>query len=241
MIATAEELCDSTAWVRCFDADPNEMSVDERCRVRVAFPSSTTQADRGTAYRMRQKDLPSDALWLICESEDLEPPAHDWGDKPESFVAAPRQYRQQPEKEHLEQQLNRLRKERWAMWSLMGVLAPGALLAISLTILSGAANMAVMAVSISWLCLAVVAGAVSGLAAARNKWLTRKWRKREGFEEDEWVGGTARVVLLDGLLRQVSFRREKGWSDLWPSAWPQAGDAEDPKPGGQPDSAMPDS
>ena len=84
VIASARDVFDPEAWVRCLVVDADSLCLPEQSRgwvaVRGADPSSV---DVPVVHRRKHKDVPDGAVWLIVPTSAYGPPAAAWGEAAE--------------------------------------------------------------------------------------------------------------------------------------------------------------
>lgn len=244
VIATPENLCRPSAWLRCIQVDAREATVDASSPARVALPSSAAlKAGETAATRMRQKDVPPDALWLICDSDDQSPPSPKWGDTPETFTTSPRPSRSTTEGDHLDAMAKSWRTNKLILWLLAGLgvpvlaavlsfmvfwllaaiwwLAPALRSSVSWSFSTLLSTIEVVTmVSAVWFAVSALVAINALWAAAKSKCVAYMWRRKEGFKTADWLGRTKRTVFLTRLLDGISFKPGKSWPDLWPTPPP---------------------
>lgn len=211
VLATPDDLCDPAAWVRCVEVNGHRPVVDEQSRTGVCLVTWSI-ADPGSAAwsRVRQKDVPPHAMWLICDSDDQALPSHDWGETPESFAATPRPPSPLPDKDRLKEHSKWWRREKMALWVVLG-LEPAALaIALALLVANGGLDRGLWAFAIAWLSVCALL-LLNGLWSAATSAFSDCWWGRymvPGIGEDtsaaNWTGGTARGVFLCQLLQKAS-------------------------------------
>ena len=130
-IAPVEALADPTAWVRCLvvNAYNTDISPDQKRRVAVQA-TRVTALPNGSVFRARQKDIPDDALWLICRAPAQTPPGPDWGQTSAHLTPASTHFPAPPDehRQHITQA--RRRDHRWQLkvGLVFGLVLPVALL-----------------------------------------------------------------------------------------------------------------
>lgn len=226
VLATVRDLCDATAWVRVIFVNGLRPVMDTQSQTRVALGSSTA-VDSGTSAwsRIRQKDVPPDAIWLICDSGSQLPPAADWGSEPESFDASPRPPRSGHTEEYLKDEASSWRNSKAALWLVLGLELAAIPFALAVGVFDGGVSRGLLAFSISWLAVAVLL-LVWGVWFAVSSAFVESWWDRcmipdigEEATSAIWTGGTARGVFLGRLLHQVSYSRQWQKSRRWAVTW----------------------
>ena len=220
VLAKVEDLCDPTAWVRRIYVNAVATGEDHQTRSGVSFPSSASMEVGATATsRIRQKDAPPGAIWLVCDNEEQAPPSPDWGDKPDSSNATPRPDGPLALEHHLKKQHKWWWTQKSMMLLIFGLVPAGFTLYGSSVEEPGNVQMGLGAFSAVWFIATGAVAIVWMWAELRGRRLKHKWKKKEGAK-GEWTGGTARGVYLGRLIKDISFQDGKGLRDLWERTWP---------------------
>ena len=226
VLLKAEDLCNSSAWLRRIDVNVLDAGLDDNSRTGVALPSSLFSRLEGTATsRIRQKEVPPDAIWLVCDDDDLKPPSPDWGDEPESSRATLRPVHMPGVLEHLGKQAKRWRQQKWLFWFAFGLVPAAFTMYGSFVDDPGNFQIGMRVFSIFWLSATAVAAGISLWIAWRGSSKESKWEIGEEIRA-KWTGGTARGMFLGQLLKEVTFKNGKGWSELWANTWPATGSSD---------------
>lgn len=235
VIASARDVFDPGARVRCFVVDADTVCLPKQSRgwvaVRGADPSSV---DVAVVDSRKQGDIPDGAVWLIVPTSAYCPPAEDWWkmadhlDQQEQATveATPQQCRDIDNEDYIRGWVSRFSRVTLAMW---GVLGPGAFVVVvsALAVLERfsagfqtvtAAGLAVL----GWylLCYAVAAGLASGqlVFETLTAW---SWRRSENQARADWKGGTDECLIVGGLLRRGPSLRPKEWEQHCAETLPQ--------------------
>ena len=230
VIASAREIFDPESWVRYLVVDADTLCLPKQSRgwvaVRGADPSSV---DAPVVHRLRHKEVPDGAVWLIVPTSAYCPPAADSEEAADrldqqtraTIEAAPQDCRDIDNEDYVRYWVKWNRKVTLAIWALLG---PGAfvvaLLALSLALAFlerlPAAFVTVVEVGIvAWVWYSSAYAVVSGLACAQllHETLTaRAWRRRENQAHSDWKGGTDECLVVGRLLRRGPSLRPKEWA-----------------------------
>lgn len=226
-ILTPADLCDPTAWVRCVWVNAFAASPVSGSQTGVILPSSwAIDPAKAATTRMRQCDIPPEAMWLICDSDHQGAPETNWGEKEEGYDAAPRPAAPFKHERRLKGKAKWRRIYKLVMWVVAG--AGPAAFGISALGFSGdldATETGLLAGAVIWGAAMAVVAACAAWAITKDKCLTLLWRWRERGRPERWQKGTARGLLLSELLREVSVQPDRTWDDLWASTFQEAAPA----------------
>ena len=235
VVASAQDLVEPTAWVRCMVVDTDQMDLPKGDYGKVALASADPLAHNGsTSYRLRQKNVPDDALWLISIDSSHTEPYASWGQNPELVESLPlpttQEIREDEDCDILEDNIDRvLRGTRIGTLLVWMLLGPGAVLLMAVITVLGffALTMSGRGDSIFYTIVGVV-GAIwiatylhalmfyllhLGLESVRGLW----WSHCESRPLRAWKGGTHECLIMGSLLRRGSFLRQKDWRHHWTS------------------------
>ena len=238
-IAPVEALADPTVWVRCLVVNAYAADAPDSQKSMIGVQSAR---ESETVFRARQKDIPDDALWLICRGQGQTQPGPDWGHSSDHFDADPDDFPQMPKKhrEHLERARRRDRQRQWRLW-LMAV--PGFVVGlVVMGILLGTLGVFLQwwfslfgspiqwpwwlteVILRVWFYFAVVPWSV-GVSLAALLWLSksldarstkRRWLRRDGRKETTyWPGGTAECLRLGHLYFAGPNLDADQWQHYW--------------------------
>ena len=144
VIASAREIFDPESWVRYLVVDADTLCLPKQSRgwvaVRGADPSSV---DAPVVHRLRHKEVPDGAVWLIVPTSAYCPPAADSEEAADrldqqtraTIEAAPQDCRDIDNEDYVRYWVKWNRKVTLAIWALLGPVAlVVALLALSLAL-----------------------------------------------------------------------------------------------------------
>ena len=193
VIASARDVFDPEAWVRCLVVDADSLCLPEQSRgwvaVRGADPSSV---DVPVVHRRKHKDVPDGAVWLIVPTSAYGPPAAAWGEAVERLdqqtrapaEAAPSECRDIDNEDYVKRLVKRYRIVTLAIWAVLG---PGVLgLALALAyVCEPSVELVIVFLAQYSLIYAIVSGLASGrlLFEALAVW---RWRRRENQARGCW-------------------------------------------------------
>ena len=235
VVASAQDLVEPTAWVRCMVVDTDQMDLPKGDYGKVALASADPLAHNGsTSYRLRQKNVPDDALWLISIDLNHTEPCASWGQTPELVESLPlpstQEIREDEDCDILEDDIDRIlcgtRIGTLLVWILLG---PGVVLLMAivtvlgffaLTISGGGESVFYTILSsagaiwiVTYLYALVSYLLYLGLESVRGCW----WSHRESRPLRAWKGGTQECLIMGSLLRRGLFLRQKDWRHHWTS------------------------
>ena len=136
VVASAQDLVEPTAWVRCMVVDADQMDLPKGDYGKVALASADPLAHNGsTSYRLRQKNVPDDALWLISIDSSHTEPCANWGQTPELAESLPlpttQEVHEDDDSGNLEDDIDKmLRGTRIGTLLVWVLLGPGAVLVL---------------------------------------------------------------------------------------------------------------
>ena len=228
VIASARDIFDPDSWVRCLVVNADTLCLPKPSRgwvaVRGAEPSSV---DVPVVDRLKHKDVPDGAVWLVVPTSAYCPPAAAWGKAAERLgqqtkaeaEAAPPDCRDIDNEDYVRDWVKRYRIVTLAIWALFG---PGVLgLALALAYVS---ESSVELVIVIWAWYSLFYTIVSGLASgqllfeALRMW---RWRHIENQSQDSWKGGTDECLIMGNLLRRGPSLRPKEWAQHCAQVLPQ--------------------
>ena len=239
VLASAQDLVEPTAWVRCMVVDTDQMDLPKGDYGKFAMASADPLAHNGsTSYRLRQKNVPDDAIWLISIDSSHTEPCSNWGQTPESVESPPLPTTQEVHKDedcdNLEHEIDRLlRRSRIGTLLVWLFLGPGVVLLmavvtvlvfLTLTIshleffaftISSRADPIIYtilgAVGAIWIVTYLYALVFYLLSLAQESIRGRWWSRRESRPLRAWKGGTQECLIMGSLLRRGSFLQKKDW------------------------------
>ena len=232
-VASAQDLVEPTAWVRCMVVDTDQMDLPKGDYGKVAMASADPLAHNGsTSYRLRQKNVPDDAIWLISIDSSHTEPYASWSQNPELVESLPlpttQEIREDEDCDILEDDIDRiLRATRIGTLLVWILLGPGVVLLMA--VVTGlelfALTISGRVESVFYTILSTV-GAIwivtylyalmsyllyLGRESVRGHW----WSHRESRPSRAWKGGTQECLIMGSLLRRGSFLRQKDWRHHW--------------------------
>ena len=239
VIASAQDLVEPAAWVRCMVVDTDQMDLPKSDYGKVALASADPLAHNGsTSYRLRQKNVPDDALWLISIDSSHAEPCSNWGQNHELVESLPLPTTQEVCEDEdcgiLEDDIDSLlrgtRIGTLLVWILLG---PGVvLLMVFVTVLGFLAltisRLEFFTLTISlradpifytilgtvgaiWIVTYLYALASYLLNLGRESVRGRWWSRRESRPLTAWKGGTQECLIMGSILRRGLFLRQKDW------------------------------
>ena len=220
-VAPLESLEHDQVPVFCFRVTSVGLRIDKRCPRSVMFLSERpTNADEPTAWSvLDQKQVPSHALWLICDHGEL-----DLGDGWEGDGSG-RQAANPPAgstddalTDTIKRHIRRETAAKIAVWALATVGVP--VIAILAVPDFWVQRETVVDFGVNWArWVLVLALVVLGKALwDQARWW--KWRLTGG-RGDKWTGRTTWALAAARMVRQVTLLPNKNGQDLWNSVWPQ--------------------
>ena len=235
VIASAGDMFQPQAWVRCLVVNAETLNLPDRVRGHAVLRVTDPGAQGGpVVYRRRQKDVPDDAVWLMVPASNYCQPAEEWGDVPERLgqhtrvavePAAP-DCEGVDDDDYVRKWAATYRKVTVALWALLG---PGVLIIALLFILLAHAigqgetpqqiALAFWAVYLLLYGCAVASASASLTVQAAT---ARTWRCREGQLPGEWKGGTGECLIMGDLLRRGPSLGPKQWNEYCTDSVPLA-------------------
>ena len=245
VVASAQDLVEPTAWVRCMVVDTDQMDLPKSDYGKVALASADPLAHNGsTSYRLRQKNVPDDALWLISIDSSHTEPCANWGQTPESIESLPLPTTQEVYEDEdcgiLEDHIYRLlrgsRIGTLLVWILLG---PGVVLLMAVVTVLGFLTLTISRLGFLDLTISrradpifyTILGTVGAiwivtylyalmsylLSLGRESIRGRWWSHRESKPLRAWKGGTQECLIMGSILRRGAFLRQKDWRHHWTS------------------------
>ena len=226
VVASARDMCEPTAWVRCLVVNTETLRLPKGRRgwivVRGADPSAV---DGRILYRCRQHTVPDDAVWLVVPALGYREPSSTWGQSLE------RHEQQQPvpagfaseecggvdNEPYLRKAAAMYRMGSVSIWVVLGPVVVGVAWLISIpgrshptadalaeweSLLYGLYIMTYLYAVIAVL-LYVVYDAVRALI----------WRHREEQGYRDWKGGTDECLIMGALLRRGPALEQRAWKE----------------------------
>lgn len=235
VIASARDVFDPGARVRCFVVDADTVCLPKQSRgwaaVRGADPSSV---DVAVVDSRKQDDVPDGAVWLIVPTSAYCPPAEAWwkvadhlDQQEQTTVEATPQHCLDIDNEgYIRAWVRRFRRVTLAIWVVLG---PStfvvAVLALAFVERFSAGFETLIETGIAilvwyWLCYVIVAEAACGqlLLETLRAW---SWRHRENQAKADWKGGTDECLIVGGLLRRGPILRPEEWNQHCAQTLPQ--------------------
>ena len=245
VVASTQDLIEPTAWVRCMVVDTDQMDLPKGDYGKVALASADPLAHNGpTSYRLRQKNVPDDALWLVSIDSSHTEPCANWGQNHESVESLPLPSTQEVRGDEdcgiLEDDIDRLlrgtRIGTLLVWILLGpgvvllMVVVTALVFLTLTIsrleffaftISSRADPIIYTIlgtaGAIWTATYLSALVFYLLHLGGESVRGRWWSHRESRPLRAWKGGTQECLIMGSLLRRGSFLRQKDWRHHWTS------------------------
>ena len=226
VIASARDIFDPESWVRYLVVDADTLCLPKQGRgwvaVRGADPSSV---DAPVVHRLRHKEVPDGAVWLIVPTSAYCPPAADSEEAADrldqqtraTIEAAPQDCRDIDNEDYVRHCVTWNRSVTLAIWALLGPVAlVVALLALAFLERLPAASVTFVEVGIvAWVWYTSAYAVVSVLACAQlllETLTVRVWRRRENQAHSDWKGGTDECLVVGRLLRRGPSLRPKEWA-----------------------------
>ena len=226
VIASARDIFDPESWVRYLVVDADTLCLPKQGRgwvaVRGADPSSV---DAPVVHRLRHKEVPDGAVWLIVPTSAYCPPAADSEEAADrldqqtraTIEAAPQDCRDIDNEDYVRHCVTWNRSVTLTIWALLGPVAlVVALLALAFLERLPAASVTFVEVGIvAWVWYTSAYAVVSGLACAQlllETLTVRVWRRRENQAHSDWKGGTDECLVVGRLLRRGPSLRPKEWA-----------------------------
>ena len=250
-VASAQQLVEPTAWVRCMIVDTEQMDFPKGDYGKVAMASADPLTHNGsTSYRLRQKDVPDDALWLISIDSSHPEPCSNWDQTPELVESLPlpttQEIREDEDSGNLEDDIDKMLRGTHIgtllVWILLG---PGAVLVLAVVTVLGFLTLTISrleffaptislradpifytilgTVGVIWIVTYLYALVSYLLYRARESVRGRWWSHRESRPLRAWKGGTQECLIMGSLLRRGSFLRQKDWRHHGQAEFPGTG------------------
>ena len=245
VVASAQDLVEPTAWVRCMVVDTEQMDLPKGDYGKVAMASADPLTHNGsTSYRLRQKNVPDDAFWLVSIDSSHTEPCVNWGQNPELVESLPlpttQEVREDEDCDILEGDIGSLlRRSRIGTLLVWILLGPGVVLVLAFVTVLGfliltTSRLEFFALTISFRADPIfytIVGAFAGIWVAtylnalasyllylgRESVRGRWWSHCESRPLRAWKGGTQECLIMGSLLRRGSFLRQKDWRHHWTS------------------------
>ena len=243
VVASAQDLVEPTAWVRCMVVDTDQMDLPKGDYGKVALASADPLTHNGsTSYRLRQKNVPDDALWLISIDSNHPEPCSNWDQIPELVGSLPlpttQEIREDEDSGNLEDDIDKmLRGTRIGTLLAWVLLGPGAVLVLAVVTVLGFLTLTIsrleffaltislradpifytilVTVGVIWIVTYLYALMSYLLRLSCESVRGRWWSHRESRPLRAWKGGTQECLIMGSLLRRGSFLRQKDWRHHW--------------------------
>ncbi len=210
-IAGVDDLRDGTARVRCMYVDATSFDRGPDDPKTVLLASSTSmELEEGCIFTLRQKDVPAEAIWLMCNMANVRASAQDWGQKAEWHQSQPNPQSPQchAHKEAVDRLLKADKGRNRMAWLLFGPGFSAAILLASLTLWllndEGSDQWATLAaISVIWAFITTAAMIWIVLDIATNHLRKKLWLQQDKMQPAEWTGGTLRGLAVGRLMRSA--------------------------------------
>ena len=232
VVAPLESLEDEQVPVCSFRVSSVGWRIDNRSKRSVMLFSERQEIpeEPGAASDVAQSQVPSGALWLVCDHGVLSLP-EGWessgtglqtsngpGTRPSEAMA-----------KTVKKQVKREVIAKVALWALATFGGPLVFLVLSIGS-SERWREQVTTIASSWATFFVLIGAVFLLRALREWARGCFWRCQQGVEADSWTGRTTWALAAGRMTRGVTILADRAEQDLWDSTWPQDSPVEEPAP-----------
>ena len=227
-IASAHELVEPTAWVRCLVVNGYTINLPkDTTRCSAVCSADPLLYNDKTVFRSRQKDVPEDAIWLIVPDQRHAQPSSAWGLLPEHydcdrFRMALQVWQLPAGVDDVSQTAALLTwqlKARCWFWIIIG---PGSALVIYFLLLpstvwgSRDSIDPIVTYMLSFYFLVYIVTAVAYIFYfIRESRLAKRWRKRESQTSKGWMGGTTECFVAGTLLRRGVWPTKQDWNNYW--------------------------
>ena len=228
VIATAAEVANPNAQVRCLVVDSYSINLPEDTFRIVAISNADPKACNGPiSYSERRENIPPDAIWLVSATSGLPIPSPTWGRSGEllesyqSAVASelPQEHYCDNTEEFIAKKLRRARHVRiigaFIAGPLTGLFLFGVLWLLNVTEQPQQVTRVLTILNIVWFIIVTMTFALYLIRLGTDSVTGWIWCRRERMLSKEWSGGTLASVLMGSLLSEGPQLLKDDWKRFW--------------------------
>ena len=207
VVATPHDVHDEDAWVRTIIVESGRVGIDDQRRKRVVLYSSPKAVAAGSHVgRIKRREVPDDAIWIVCNTKHAAPPGPRWWEDPDECrskhsVAA---VVNDEQREHVQTLINGDLRMKAGLWVILGPVASGWTFAAGFFDSDQDNKVPFIAAGVSWFIFFLL---VSFAVLCYRLWVAnraRRWLDKDGMTKDQWSGSTVRGLAVGKLANMVS-------------------------------------